>query len=105
MPHWIHLEFKSNGNKTGAIQLDLERISRVQYVRENKKIIKIVLRYDGRENIGLEDKHVIEHFPGQWDDYIAQHQGRIHYRSDEQEPGTIQTAAPRRSEGNLIQLS
>lgn len=87
MAYWIQVEMKAEGDITSAIQMDLEKVTRVSIARQNGKVAKYLIGYEGCQ-ILIEGEKGVQDFKREWDEFQP-----MLFASKENEPGLIATAS------------
>ncbi len=91
MAYWVQIELDPTGHQTGWLQLDLEKVQRVQVLKENRQLVKIGLLYEN-ETFHMEALGA-GYFLEYWKKFLEQKEiGGLHAIAPEQSPSIIEVA-------------
>lgn len=85
MPHWVQIELPVQGQDTGAMQIDLEKVKRTQIKRTKGTVVAIGFGYDGGDF--LVENEAARTFLTLWNDYIE-----LKHIDEESEYGSVEIA-------------
>lgn len=70
MPYWVQIEHKHEGNVTGCIQIDLEKVDSVTISRVDNKPARLLLGYyQASKQILIDGPKGVNDFLREWESY------------------------------------